>query len=137
MHYVPMGAEQTAMPAKICWLQHTQEVRQRHLHVFGRGQHGIQAEDQPPGQTASHPPLSMRRGPGHLGEGDLGSPGVDLTLKDRRALSTVHETTSRPWPWRCEQTIGGGPGNAECSRREVTTSFCNAGPAFGNFTLGQ
>lgn len=98
MHYVPVDTEQTATPSDICWLEHTQEVRHRHLHVFGRGQHGIQAEDRLPGQTASHPPLSMRRGPGHSGEGDLGSPDVDLTLKDTRALSTMHEMTARPRP---------------------------------------
>lgn len=104
-----MDIEQIATPFKIERLPHTQEVRQRHLRVFGRGQHGVRAEDLLPGQTASHPPLTMRKGPGHSGEGHLGSPDTDLTLNDRRASTIMQVMTTgsfplaswhTPWPQR-------------------------------------
>lgn len=88
-----MDIEQTATPSKTERLPHTQEVRQRYLRVFGRGQHGVRAEDLLPGQTASHLPLSMKKGPGHSGEGHLGSPDTDLTLKNRRAPTIMSEMT--------------------------------------------
>lgn len=90
--------EQTARPSKIERLPHSQEVRQRHLRVSGRGQHGVRAEDLLPGQTASHPPPSMKKDPGHSGEEHLGSPDTDLTLKDRRAPTITHEMTAGPSP---------------------------------------
>lgn len=60
------------------------EVRQGHLRVCERGQHGVQAEDQLPGQTASRPRLSMRRGPGYSVERLPGFPGIGQTLQDRK-----------------------------------------------------
>lgn len=55
----------------------------RHLRAYEKGQRGVQAEDQLPEQTASHPRLSMRRGPGHSLERHPGFPGIGPTLQDR------------------------------------------------------
>lgn len=59
------------------------EIRQGHLRVYEKGQRGAQAEDQLPEQTASHPRLSMRMGPGHSFERHPGFPGIGPILQDR------------------------------------------------------
>lgn len=79
------------------------EIRQGYLRVSERGQHGVQAEDPLPEQTASRPRLSTRRGPGHSLEGLPGFPGIGLTLQDRRAPAIKGgdwSVTTHPSPWR-------------------------------------
>lgn len=78
----------------------------------------------------------MRRGRGHLGEVDLGSPDVGLTLKDTRALSnawngcssmatgplahsTDPEVTLRA-TLKCYKMVGGCPGNEERLCKEMS-----------------
>lgn len=85
----------------------TGEVRQGHLRVCERGQRGVQAEGRLPAQTASRPPLSMRRGPGQSVETHPGFPGSGRSLQDRREPAItggdwfVMPTTlvgMSPWP---------------------------------------
>lgn len=87
----------------------------------------------------------MKKGPDHSGEGYLGSPDTDLTLKDRRAPTIMHEVTAGPSPLvscTLHGLRGDAPSNIEVvndwrlSTERIHISFCNAGLAFGNFTLG-
>lgn len=95
----------------------TGEIRQGHLRVYERGLRGVPAEDQLPGQTASRPRLSMRRGPGHSVERHPGFRGIGPSLQDRRAPAITGGdcfVTTHHFPWH---VLKGPMGEAHCLAR--------------------
>lgn len=93
------------------------EIRQGHLRVYERGLRGVPAEDQLPGQTASRPRLSTKRGPGHSVERNPGFRGIGPSLQDRRASVITRGdwfVITHHFPWH---VLKGSMGEAHCLAR--------------------